>query len=244
MRRRPRRRPLIIAMDGPAGVGKSTVGQLVAKSLGYQFVNTGEMYRALTWKSLERGIDPADAEAVAALAKTLKWTFLPTEEGRLRTFVDGENVAGHIRDERVSRHASSVAANPAVRRTLCGLQRRLGRLGGIVMEGRDIATHVFPDADVKIYLDASIEERADRRYRQLTAAGHVVDRQKIKEAILLRDLGDLKRKINPLSIDPDAWVIDSTRLTMHQVSRRILAIIRRQGPGSKPSRRRTMNGRS
>lgn len=214
-------------MDGPAGVGKSTVGQLVAKELGYRFINTGEMYRALTWKALERGLDLADEAAVLALAESLKWDFKAVDGGvALKTFVDGEGVSARIRDERVGANSSLVAANRGVRRFMCRLQRRLGRGGGIVMEGRDIATHVFPDADFKIYLDASIDERAARRYRQLKAAGVAADRQKIKEAILTRDLNDLKRKINPLAQAADALVIDSTRLNLHQVADRILKAVR------------------
>lgn len=221
-----RRKRLIIAMDGPAGVGKSTVGNLVAKDLGYHFINTGEMYRALTWKALEQGLDLANEKAVVALAKRLDWEFKPTEEGTtLKTWIDGEVVTTQIRDERVSANSSLVAANPGVRKFLCRLQRKLGLRGGIVMEGRDITTHVFPDADFKIYLDASIEERARRRYRQLKAAGQKADYMKIKAAILTRDLNDLKRKINPLSQASDAMVIDSTHLTMHAVARKILRTI-------------------
>lgn len=225
-----KQRGLIIAMDGPAGVGKSTVGNLVAKNLGYHFINTGEMYRALTWKSLEENLDVTDGSAVTELAKKLKWEFRPTEEGTtLKTFIDGQGVTVQIRDERVSRNSSAVAAHPGVRKFLCSLQRKLGEKGSIVMEGRDITTHVFPDADFKIYLDASIEERATRRYRQLKASGHDADLQKIKEAILTRDLNDLKRKINPLQQAPDAIVIDSTHLTMQQVARKILRLIREGG---------------
>jgi CMP/dCMP kinase len=225
--RKKRRRGWIIAMDGPAGVGKSTVGNLVAKDLGYHFINTGEMYRALTWKALEEGIDLNDQKAVLALAQRIKWDFRPTDEGTtLKTFIDGEGVTTHIRDERVSANSSVVAANGGVRKFMCRLQRTLGKAGGIVMEGRDITTHVFPDADFKIYLDASIDERADRRYRQLKNAGQDADRQKIKEAILTRDLNDLKRKINPLTQAADAIVIDSTKLTLHEVAARILKTIR------------------
>jgi cytidylate kinase len=214
-------------MDGPAGVGKSTIGGMVARKLGYHFINTGEMYRALTWKALEEKLDVADAEAVTGLAKRLTWEFKPTEEGTtLKTFIDGQGVTLQIRDERVSKNSSAVAAHPGVRKFLCSLQRELGENGGIVMEGRDITTHVFPDADFKIYLDASIEERAGRRYKQLKAAGHDADLQKIKEAILTRDLNDLKRKINPLSQAADAVVIDSTHLTMQEVADKILRLIR------------------
>lgn len=223
-----RRRGIVVAMDGPAGVGKSTVGSLVARKLGFHFINTGEMYRALTWKALEEGVNLNDHAAVEALAKRLKWEFRPVEEGSvtLRTFLDGVAVTQQIREERVSVNTSLVAGNPGVRKFLCRLQRRLGEQGRIVMEGRDITTNVFPDADFKFYLDASVEERADRRYRQLKAAGQEADRQKIKEAILKRDLNDLKRRINPLVQAPDAVVIDSTRLSLQQVARKILRVIK------------------
>lgn len=230
---RPKRKGLVIAMDGPAGVGKSTVGNLVAKALGYTFINTGEMYRALTWKALELAADLDDQELIAELAKKLSWEFKPVEEGgtALRTWIDGEVVTGQIREERVSVNSSRVAANPGVRRFLSKLQRELGEQGSIVMEGRDITTNVFPDADVKIYLDASPEERADRRYRQLKAAGQEADRDKILAAILKRDLNDLKREINPLKQAEDALVIDSTKLTLHQVADKILRHIRKNGHG-------------
>lgn len=224
-----KRKGLVIAMDGPAGVGKSTVGGLVAKSLGYKFINTGEMYRALTWKALELGKDLNDNEGVLDLAKSLKWEFKPVEEGgtTLKTFINGQGVTQQIREEKVSVNSSLVAGNPGVRKFLSKLQRDLGEGGSIVMEGRDITTNVFPDADVKIYLDASPEERADRRYRQLKAAGQEADRDKILAAILKRDLNDLKREINPLKQAPDAMVIDSTRLTMHQVAGKILRRIKK-----------------
>ena len=225
-----RRKGLIIAMDGPAGVGKSTIGGLLAKSLGYQFINTGEMYRALTWKALEEGVDLDDVDAVLALARKLKWEFKPIEEGgtTLKTFIDGVAVTMQIREERVSVNSSRVAANPGVRKFLSKLQRDLGEDGAIVMEGRDITTHVFPDADAKIYLDASPEERAARRYKQLKAAGQEADKAAILSAILKRDLNDLKREINPLKQAPDALVIDSTHLTMHQVAEKILRHVRRE----------------
>ena len=221
---------LIIAMDGPAGVGKSTVGGLVAKSLGYRFINTGEMYRALTWKALEDGADLDDVDGVLALAKRLRWEFKPVEEGgtTLKTFIDGMPVTMQIREERVSVNSSRVAANPGVRKFLSKLQRDLGADGAIVMEGRDITTHVFPDADVKIYLDASPEERASRRYRQLKDSGQDADRGAILAAILKRDLNDLKREINPLKQAPDAMLIDSTRLTMREVADQILRRVRRE----------------
>ena len=224
-----RRKGLIIAMDGPAGVGKSTIGGLLAKSLGYQFINTGEMYRALTWKALEKGLDLDDHDAVLALAKKIRWEFKPVEEGgtTLKTYIDGVPVTAQIREERVSVNSSRVAANPGVRKFLSKLQRDLGEEGAIVMEGRDITTHVFPDADAKVYLDAAPEERAARRFKQLKAAGQQADKAAILSAILKRDLNDLKREINPLKQAPDALVIDSTHLTMHQVADKILRHVRR-----------------
>ncbi|MFI5347977.1 MAG: (d)CMP kinase [Elusimicrobiota bacterium] len=225
-----RRRGLIIAIDGPAGVGKSTIGGLLAKSLGYQFINTGEMYRALTWKALAEGLDLDDHDSVLALAKRLRWEFKPVEEGgtTLKTYIDGEPVTVQIREERVSVNSSRVAANPGVRKFLSKLQRDLGEDGAIVMEGRDITTNVFPDADAKVYLDASPEERAGRRFKQLKAAGQQADRAEILSAILKRDLNDLKREINPLKQAPDALVIDSTSMTMHEVAEKILRHVRRE----------------
>lgn len=219
-------RRLIIAMDGPAGVGKSTVGQLVAKDLGYFFVNTGEMYRALTWKAMEERVDVKDESAVMSLARRLSWEFRPSENGSsLKTYLDGESVSAHIRAEEVSRNTSAVAAMPSVRQFLCDLQRHLGQEGGVVMEGRDIATHVFPNADVKIYLDASIEERAKRRIRQLRNSGHPAQLASVRNAILQRDRNDLERKINPLAYAEGATLIDSTRLSLHGVARKILKIV-------------------
>lgn len=228
-----KRKGLVIAMDGPAGVGKSTVGNLVAKAMGYTFINTGEMYRALTWKALELGADLDDHDLITDLAKKLTWEFKPMEDGgtALKTWIDGVAVTGQIREERVSINSSRVAANPGVRKFLSKLQRELGEGGSIVMEGRDITTNVFPDADAKIYLDASPEERADRRYRQLKAAGQEADRDKILAAILKRDLNDLKREINPLKQAEDALVIDSTKLTLHQVADKILRHIKKNGHG-------------
>ncbi|MBI5243939.1 MAG: (d)CMP kinase [Elusimicrobia bacterium] len=221
--RAERKKRLLIAMDGPAGVGKSTVGRLVAKALGYRFINTGEMYRALTWRALEERLDLGDAPALSRLARRIRWDFRTMADGvTIRAFVDGRSVARRIQDERVGKNSSTVASVPGVRRCLRRLQRRLGRDGGVVMEGRDIATNVFPDADLKIYLDASAAERARRRTRQLRAQGKGADFDSIRAAILSRDRQDKGRKANPLRRAKGAVVIDSTRLSLREVVDRIL----------------------
>lgn len=224
----PTSKRLIIAMDGPAGVGKSTVGEFVAKRLGCRFINTGEMFRALTWRALKEKADLHDQAAVLRLARKIHWEFRPDRGGVvLKTFLDGKAVSAHIRCERVSVNTSAVASNPGVRRFFCRLQRALGRQGRVVMEGRDITTHVFPDADFKFYLDASAAERARRRYRQLRALGLPADLRRIHAAIQARDLDNIQRKLNPLRRAADAVVIDSTHLTMAQVARKMLRLIKR-----------------
>jgi len=222
-----KRKAFVIAMDGPAGVGKSTIGTMVAKELGYRFINTGEMYRALTWKALEDKIDLQDSQAIVKLAKRLQWDFKTVGEGVvIKTHLDGQGVTVQIREERVSKNSSIIAGIGGVRTLLRDMQRALGEDGAIVMEGRDITTNVFPDADFKVYLDASIEERAKRRTKQLRQHGKPADFEKIKAAIVARDMGDLKRKINPLAQAKDAVVIDSTSMTMQETADNILKLIR------------------
>lgn len=220
-----KRKKLIIAMDGPAGVGKSTVGHLVAKRLGYFFLNTGEMYRALTWKALKEGTDLKDSKALAKLARSTQWSF-QAGENRLRVCIDGEVIGSQIRAESVSRNSGAIAGVPEIRRHLRRIQRRLGREGGVVMEGRDITTNVFPDADFKFYLDASLKERAKRRYRQLQQQDHEVTLKRIEEGILSRDMQDFQRKINPLRQAQDAIFIDSTEMSLHKVAQKILNCIK------------------
>lgn len=221
-----RAKGFVIAMDGPAGVGKSTVGKFVAAKLGYNFINTGEMYRALTWKALEQGLEPSDERRVVGLARRLKWEFKPAEAHVLSTFIDGTRVDKQIRTEEVSRSSSVVAGIPGVRRLMRTMQRRIGRKGGVVMEGRDITTNVFPDAEFKFYLDASISERARRRYGQLKRQGLPAKLEDIRNAIRARDLYDSRRKINPLTQAADALVIDSTHMSLRQVAGRILREVR------------------
>lgn len=222
---RTRRGGGVIALDGPAGVGKSTVGTMVARKLGYRFINTGEMYRALAWKALDEGVDVGDGRALARLARRLDWDFRTNSDGVvIHTVIDGRDLSGKLQAERVGMGASLVSRVPAVRRHLQGLQRRLGRGGGIVMEGRDITTKVFPDADLKIFLDASARARAERRTKQLRSQGKRADTEVIRKAIVQRDRQDSRRRTDPLRKARGAVRIDSTRLTRSQVVGRILKL--------------------
>lgn len=214
----------VIAIDGPAGAGKSTVGKLAASRLDYRFLNTGEMYRALTWRVLQARISTSDEESIIRLAEKIKWEFKSIAGPAIRTFADGVLVGRQILDERVGKKSSLVAGLPSVRKFMRKIQRALGSVGGIVMEGRDIGTNVFPDADLKIYLEASSRERALRRFRQLRKQGFKADYDVILDSIRKRDSQDARRRINPLKKARDSVVIDTTKMTLRQVASRILEL--------------------
>ncbi|MDQ7842884.1 MAG: (d)CMP kinase [Armatimonadota bacterium] len=214
-----RRRP-VIAIDGPVGAGKSTVARILAQRLGYRYVDTGAMYRSVAWQAERLGIDLRAEDEVAEVARSLRVEFVPTPAGQ-RVVVDGTDVTEAIRSPRVSEGASIVSAYPAVRRAMVALQRRMGADGGVVMEGRDIGTVVFPDAEVKIFLDASLKERARRRYEELRARGEGATFEKVLAALRERDQRDSTRRHSPLRAAPDALVVDSTHLTVDEVVERI-----------------------
>lgn len=209
-------RSRVIAIDGPVGAGKSTVARALAQRLGYRYVDTGAMYRSVAWKATQRGIDLTDGAAVGEVARAIAIEFVPTASGQ-HVVVQGADVTEAIRSPRMSEGASIVSAYPEVRDALVILQRRMGAGGGVIMEGRDIGTVVFPDAEVKIYLDASLEERARRRYEELRAKGEAVTSDGVREALRERDHRDTTRAHSPLRAAPDAVVIDSTTLTVEQV---------------------------
>lgn len=221
-------RPSIIAIDGPAASGKSTVGGLLAERLGYVYFDTGVMYRAVTWVALERGVPIEDEAGVTALAERLAIDVLrPTaDDGRQYTVLaDGQDVTWEIRRPEVDRRVSPVSAYPGVRSALTKQQRRIGRKGEIVMVGRDIGTVVLPDADLKIYLDATAEERARRRYREVVSRGESASYDTVLASVRRRDQIDSGRALAPLRAADDAVVIDTTSLNIDQVIERVFALV-------------------
>lgn len=222
------KRPSTIAIDGPAASGKSTVGALLADHLGYVYFDTGVMYRAVTWAAQARGIAIEDEVGVVALAEGLAIDVVrPTvDDGRQYTVLaDGQDVTWEIRRPEVDRGVSPVSAYRGVRAALTAQQRRIGRRGQIVMVGRDIGTVVLPDADLKIYLDATVGERASRRYREVVERGEPADYAAILQAVRRRDQIDSNRALAPLQAAEDAVVIDTTPLDIDQVMERVLALV-------------------
>jgi cytidylate kinase len=210
-----RERRLIIALDGPAGSGKSTTARLVAKRLGYTYLDTGAFYRALTLKVLDAGILPEDDPGILQLAEATQIELQPFAD-KNRIWLDGREVTNLIREPRVTNAVAPIAANPKVRAIMVEKQRAIGRNGGIVMEGRDIGTVVFPDADLKIFMQASLEARARRRQEELTAMGIARDFEMLKAEIAERDLKDSSRKHAPLIRAADAILLDTTQMTIEQ----------------------------
>jgi cytidylate kinase len=212
--------PSIIAIDGPAASGKSTLGLRLAREFGYLFFDTGVMYRAVTWAVLRRHIPVADEETITDLAEQINIDVRPASATDGRTsdiLVDGQDVTWDIRQTEVEANVSAISAYPGVRRALTIQQRRIGQRGRVVMVGRDIGTVVLPEADLKIYLDASAEERARRRYAELRQRGENADYDKILAAMRERDRIDSTRQVAPLRPAPDAIILNSTELDADQV---------------------------
>lgn len=221
-------RPSTIAIDGPAAAGKSTIGGLLAERLGYLYLDTGAMYRAVTWVTLERGVDIGDEQAVSALARSMGIAIArPTvDDGRQYTVLaDGEDITWEIRCPEVDGHVSPVSAYPGVREVLTGQQRRIARQGRVVMIGRDIGTVVIPDADLKVYLDASVEERARRRYLELLEREGKANYDEILGAMQRRDRIDTDRAVAPLRAAEDAIRVNTDNLSVDEVLRVVEGII-------------------
>jgi len=210
----------VVAIDGPAGAGKSTVAQKAAQALGYTYIDTGAMYRAVAWQTLQH-TQPVTDELILSVLPDIE-IGLVYENGKTRVFVDKHEVTEAIRMPEVTDIVSQVASLGPVREKLVDLQRKMAEGGGVIMDGRDIATHVLPNADVKIFLTASIEERAKRRWLELKAKGVDMEMEKLKADIIKRDKTDSEREISPLRQDKDAVLLDTTELGIDEVVDKIL----------------------
>ena len=225
-------KPSTITIDGPAASGKSTIAELLAQDLGYLYFDTGVMYRAVTWAALSNGISIEDEPAVTALAERLQVDVTPpdADDGRQYTVLaDGEDVTWTIRTPAVDAHVSPVSAYAGVRRALVVQQRRVAAGGRVVMVGRDIGTVVLPDADFKLYLDATVEERARRRWREMRARGEEADYEVVLASMRRRDQIDSNREVSPLRVAKDAVVVDTTDLTIEEVLAEVERLIEERG---------------
>ena len=217
-------KPQLIAIDGPVAVGKSSVGSLLAKRLGYVFFDTGMMYRAFTWKVLKSGISIEDEQKLCQLANTTKFDFVPLQGCYLSPFIDDEDVSSKLFSPEVEEHVSLTSKIAGVRQTLIQEQRRLAQRGKIVMAGRDIGTVVLPWAELKIFLTASTEERARRRYKELLERGENSSLEIVIADLKKRDEMDIHRTISPLKPAEDAVIIDTENFTREQVVDKIYAL--------------------
>ena len=211
----------IVAIDGPADSGKSTIARRVAKALGYTFLDTGAMYRAATWRALRDGVDLEDRDALAESTRAMDLALM-TDGGTLRVFVDGQDVTAEIRAEPVTSNIRALGGIPEVRERLVALQREFGAAGCLVAEGRDMGTVVFPRAKCKIFLEASLDARTKRRAEQLREQGSEVDEADLKAAIHARDESDRNRDASPLRTAGDAFVLDTTSMSLDEVEAAIL----------------------
>lgn len=217
MRTQMKQGQLIIAIDGPVGAGKSTAARLLAKRLGCRYIDSGAMYRALAWKAIQMGLDLEDERGLMHLFGDISLELEGSGDGPV-VLVDGEEVGRQIRTPEVEHASSRISTLAGIRRVMVARQREMASQGGVVMDGRDIGTVVFPDADVKFYLEARIEERAKRRYLEARSAGVTGDLEKFTEEVKIRDARDMGRSASPLRKAEDAVIIDTTNLNAVQVA--------------------------
>jgi cytidylate kinase len=217
-------KPKLIAIDGPVAVGKSSVGSLLARRLGYVFFDTGMMYRAFTWKVLKSSIPPEDETRLCHLASTTKFDFVPSQEGYLSPFIDGENVSSQLLRPEIEERVALISKVAGVRQALVSEQRKLAQRVSVVMAGRDIGTIVLPWAELKVFLAASAEERADRRYKELLEQGERANYTSIFAELKRRDEIDTNRTVSPLKPAADAVTIDTENLSLEQVVDKIYAL--------------------
>ena len=214
---------VVIAIDGPAGAGKSTVAKKVAQQLGYVYIDTGAMYRAVAWKATQAGISAEQEEALTVLLENLQLELLPGE-GAAKVLVDGVDVSEAIRSPEISRLVSIYAQQPQVRKALLAMQREMGAAGGVVMDGRDIGTAVFPQAEVKVFLTASLQERAHRRWLELQAKGESIEESLVAAEMESRDKQDEQRELAPLVQAADAYLLDTSGLSIDDVVGKITGL--------------------
>ena len=217
-------RSLVIAIDGPAGSGKSTTARLAAERLGYRQIDTGAMYRAVTLKAIEQGLDPEDGERIGSLAAGTSISMERAADGTMHVWLDGRDVTREIRTPEVTRQVSPVSAHPSVRRVMVREQRRLSESGGVILDGRDIGSVVLPHADIKAYMDASPEVRARRRLQELTEKGIKTSLAEVESDIERRDRYDSSRADSPLTAPVGAWILDTTELTVAQQVEKVVSL--------------------
>jgi cytidylate kinase len=223
----------VITIDGPSGAGKSTISKRVAERLNYTYIDTGALYRVVALKVKQSGSDPENVEQLRLLCSSLD-VALGYKDGTIRVFLEGKEVSEAIRTPEMSLLASKVSAKKVVRNALLATQRKLGEGGGVVVEGRDMGTVVFPEAEVKFFLDASLETRGKRRFEQYLEGGKVFDRESIIQEIAKRDRDDMERALSPLKPADGAVTIDSTGMTIEEVVERMVQIIEQYlSPSSK-----------
>ena len=216
---------MIISIDGPAGAGKSTIAKLIAKQLGLVYIDTGAMYRAVGLKAKRNNIACSEQEKIEEMLKNTE-VELKNENGATAVYLDGENVSTEIRLPEISRMASDISAVPVVRYAMVEMQRSMANKTDTILDGRDIGTFVLPNADVKIFLTASVEERAERRYKELIARGENVKREDVRSDIEKRDYNDSHRALAPLKKADDATEVDTTGMTIDQVCEKIISLVR------------------